>query len=138
MIKKRNRVTRAEKEKILQEMYNLVLDGYTRDYIKKYISEKYKKFCEKTFWTLFQKVFFLIKQESEKWKEEAFSLSISRYNEVIQLAKKQNDLRAILQAQERLDKIFGLETQQINVIIKQEEIKEFFDQYLDGNKDDGK
>lgn len=128
---------KAEKEKIIQEIYNLVLSGHTNDYIKKYIKEKTgKNLCDKTFWRLFKKVYEIIKEESKKWKSEALSLAINRYNDIIKKAQETQNYKLVLFAQERLDKILGLETQEINININNSAIKELFDFYTE--KDDDK
>ena len=103
------------KDKLLNEAYNLMLAGLTRREIINFFKKNYNVSQPRT-----EKIIYLAKKEmlevAKEMRQMAFEEAITRYRRLLRKCEETNKIGLALKIQERLDKIFGLESaKELNV-----------------------
>lgn len=111
---KNPRCTKAEMQLRVEEVMTWVLSGAPKYSMTRKASDKWG-IGERAFERILQLAAQEIKETSTTTKEEAFSKAVMRYEEVLYRAKKENNLRLLLDTQNRLDKLYGLEQHNISL-----------------------
>jgi len=103
------------KDKLLNEAYNLMLAGLTRREIINFFKKNYNFNPKRA-----EKIISLAKKEmlevAKEMRQMAFEEAITRYRRLLRKCEETNKIGLALKIQERLDKIFGLESaKELNV-----------------------
>ena len=112
---KNPRCTKAEMQLRVEEVMTWVLSGAPKYSMTRKASDKWG-IGERAFERILQLAAQEIKEASTTTKEEAFSKAVMRYEEVLYRAKKENNLRLLLDTQSRLDKLYGLDNVNLNLV----------------------
>ena len=120
------------KDKLLNEAYNLMLAGLTRREIVTFFKKNYNISQSRT-----EKIIYLAKKEmlevAKEMRQMAFEEAITRYRRLLRKCEETNKIGLALKIQERLDKIFGLESaKELNVNLENvsDEIKAILKKYI--------